>query len=865
MATTIEEVILSISADTSQIKRALQRLTGDTKQATTTIEGEWTRVDKAVARTANTMQKGGQQITTSLRQVRAQTTNLGFQLNDISQGLMSGTSPFTLMVQQGSQVSQIMQQIGGGGGIRAGISALGGAFMQMVHPVSLLTMALIYAAGSAVKYFTSVDEGSKEAEAAYKAESDLLQRVADQWGELVPAIKEAAEERRKALQQEQKQEATDITIQEGYDKLLPLLGPIEEGLKDINREIAARGGTEEARANLRELILAWEALEEAQAKGLGTTAEVQRVEAALGAVIDVNDQKYADLIDRLGELEAAYRKEGATALRTRQESNKATEEARELQKQLTDAMKEMHGIAAAQLTNAEKLIQAYKDALVAAGELTDKEARRMTAAGATAEYVAGKQRLYEQGTTTEPSAAKEFLKTKAANQAIADSLDRLDSEMATALAKLFHLLPEAARITSGVRTYAEQARLRADFEAGRGGLAAPAGHSRHEMGTFREGGAAVDIGQGVAMRDLREAVKLVPELEQLKDENYERDKVHVQLAGESARLEKANAEALVQSEQDRAKATERRLEQQREAQAKLEKMISTEQQEIALKERINVINANLSLTENERALAIARVTAEAAKEAEVERLLAQAREAGLAITPQLIAQYNALAQAKVNAVITNQQLAISERDTVKATEEQRQAQKELAEQITQMGQSAIGGLVNDLRNGVSEGEAFNNMLNRILDSLIQMSLQSLFSQQGLGGLIGGLVGVKHAGGRVDGPGPMRMVPRDTFLGARRMARGGFVGVGPGEVPIIAHRGELVIPRNMLRRAPGGGQPTTVTNNLGDIDIDMSATGKVAANGDDAKAFGLRVQKAVQLIMVQESRPGGLLRQAGATR
>lgn len=55
----------------------------------------------------------------------------------------------------------------------------------------------------------------------------------------------------------------------------------------------------------------------------------------------------------------------------------------------------------------------------------------------------------------------------------------------------------------------------------------------------------------------------------------------------------------------------------------------------------------------------------------------------------------------------------------------------------------------------------------------------------------------------------------------------------------------------------------VTNNVGDINVDMSQTGKVTGSTEDAKKLGLQIQKAVQVVLVQESRPGGLLRQGAA--
>ena len=131
--------------------------------------------------------------------------------------------------------------------------------------------------------------------------------------------------------------------------------------------------------------------------------------------------------------------------------------------------------------------------------------------------------------------------------------------MAEALTELFKRLPETARITSGVRTYAKQAQLYADFKAGRGGLAAPPGRSRHEFGR------AVDIGMGVDMETLREAVKQTEKLEQLKGKNYERDKVHVQLRGTRHALEKEAADMAVEAAE---KACQRGREARRGGQAR---------------------------------------------------------------------------------------------------------------------------------------------------------------------------------------------------------------------------------------------------------------------------------------------------------
>jgi hypothetical protein len=99
-----------------------------------------------------------------------------------------------------------------------------------------------------------------------------------------------------------------------------------------------------------------------------------------------------------------------------------------------------------------------------------------------------------------------------------------------------------------------------------------------------------------------------------------------------------------------------------------------------------------------------------------------------------------------------------------------------------------------------------------------------------------------------------------WAGAPRFASGGMVGLKPGEVPIIAHRGEIIVP-NARRLAGTGaaGQSIRYSMDNAKINIDMSQTGFATANSENAKQFGENVQKLVQAEMIRESRPGGLLR------
>lgn len=77
-----------------------------------------------------------------------QVTNLGYQLNDVAVSLASGQSPFTVLVQQGSQILPILSSAPGGvGGALAGI---GRYLVGLVTPASVAGAALVAVGATAV-------------------------------------------------------------------------------------------------------------------------------------------------------------------------------------------------------------------------------------------------------------------------------------------------------------------------------------------------------------------------------------------------------------------------------------------------------------------------------------------------------------------------------------------------------------------------------------------------------------------------------------------------------------------------------------------------------------------------------------------
>lgn len=85
--------------------------------------------------------------------------NLSYQVNDIASGLISGQSPFTIMLQQGGQVIQILN---GPRGLGAGLREAGTWLASLVTPARAFGLGLAGAAFLAVKAWNDWDNSQKE-------------------------------------------------------------------------------------------------------------------------------------------------------------------------------------------------------------------------------------------------------------------------------------------------------------------------------------------------------------------------------------------------------------------------------------------------------------------------------------------------------------------------------------------------------------------------------------------------------------------------------------------------------------------------------------------------------------------------------
>ena len=86
--------------------------------------------------------------------------NLVAQFNDIGVMMAAGQNPLTLALQQGTQISQVIGPMGAAGAVKA----LGGAFLGMLNPVSLITIGSIAAGAAMVGWLTGAGPEAEKLE-----------------------------------------------------------------------------------------------------------------------------------------------------------------------------------------------------------------------------------------------------------------------------------------------------------------------------------------------------------------------------------------------------------------------------------------------------------------------------------------------------------------------------------------------------------------------------------------------------------------------------------------------------------------------------------------------------------------------------
>ncbi|WP_320202471.1 phage tail length tape measure family protein [Agrobacterium rosae] len=113
-----------------------------------------------------------------------ETANIAAQFQDIGVTAAMGMSPIQIALQQGTQLSAII------GGMQNPIRGLAAAFMSVISPISLVTIGVIAAGAAAIQYFTSAGDKAKSADTILKQHAETITSLKERYGEAASGLRE---------------------------------------------------------------------------------------------------------------------------------------------------------------------------------------------------------------------------------------------------------------------------------------------------------------------------------------------------------------------------------------------------------------------------------------------------------------------------------------------------------------------------------------------------------------------------------------------------------------------------------------------------------------------------------------------------
>lgn len=174
MADKIETLIAVLEARVNGFDKALAKANG----TFAAIETRGTKMEKTLA-------ASGSRAASGLKPVSIQSSNIAAQFQDIAVQLQSGQSPFTIALQQGTQLSSAL---GSGGGLKGALTALGAGFGSLINPVSLVTIATIALGGAAVEWLLKAQHGVEETDKAFEEHIAEIKKIAQGYDDAEKAV-----------------------------------------------------------------------------------------------------------------------------------------------------------------------------------------------------------------------------------------------------------------------------------------------------------------------------------------------------------------------------------------------------------------------------------------------------------------------------------------------------------------------------------------------------------------------------------------------------------------------------------------------------------------------------------------------------
>ncbi len=207
---------------------------------------------------------------------RAAGVNAGYQFQDIAVTAAMGMNPLMIGLQQGTQLASVLATM------ERPVAGLAGAFMSMVSPISLVTIGLTAGTAALVQYFMAADDGADGMDADLRAQADLIMSVAERWGDLVPSVKEYADELTRAKDQAELLAGIDIVNQRKLEDTKTSLASATISVADLVSKLQDAGEETDVILNLQNAV---NRFNEAAANGTVQFEQVKSVQDALSSAL----------------------------------------------------------------------------------------------------------------------------------------------------------------------------------------------------------------------------------------------------------------------------------------------------------------------------------------------------------------------------------------------------------------------------------------------------------------------------------------------------------------------------------------------------------------------------------------------------
>lgn len=767
MAIQAEKLVALFEARFSSLDKALKKIGADSKQVFNQMETDGTRAENALQSIGSKGVPNIERYTRVAKGARVETGNLAAQLNDIGVQLAGGQSPFLIALQQGSQINQAL----GSAGARGAVTALGGAFVSLLNPVSLATIGIIAAGGVAVQYFTQLLSDGPDAEKTLEKQADLIKRVADRWGDALPGVKAYADELKRAEEEADIESATSLAVDNALKEARETVKGLRLEFVDLIDKFRV-GGVDSARVQR-----AFQNFASAVDVGNDSTKESIELQSALSEIYVNNNipdaNEFAKAVHGIADAFARSAREADGAKRSKDEALRAgfvdsgTGGPRrrgfwmdlpgkngEIVPGLSTPDRRVDpyfdGVGQT-LRDAIPAIDAFVDRVVQAESGGDRNAKNPNSSATGAgQFIA----------STWLDLFRRYYPSEAAGMGREAILAlRTDSDRSRTLIEAY--AKENAEILQKAGVSVDEAAL----------------HLAHFLGAG-DAAKVLSAAPGTPLAGLISSASIA---------------ANPTVLGGGRTVEDALLYA-----QRRASATTGRS---RKSPSELFQGSMDDVQR-----RIDVINAELSATKgltsgtDEYALALEKARIK-------QELLNAAKKEGLEVTPDLAAKIDMLAGNYAKLSVQQQS---SKREQIELNKS--------AQEFADFGKDVIGGFIRDLRDGKDASEALANALNKVADKLLDMFLDSVFTSSagggsgGLLGFLGSLFGLRFAsGGPVSGPGGGRddripamlsngeyvvnaaatrrnraLLDAINYGSVRKLSEGGLL-TGPPPLPIIPSR------------------------------------------------------------------------------